>query len=579
MKLTPNAKVVLQKYLQEGEMSIEDIFHRVAHFLSLREEKSGDYYEEKFFNLMNNGLFMPNSPTLAGADTPLDQLAACFVMPIEDDLGKEEDSIFNVLRKAALVQQAGGGNGFSFSQLRPKGSLIKTSGGASSGPIGFLRVFNQAFEEVAQGGIRRGANMAVLRVAHPDIEEFITCKDEEGTLASFNISVGITDAFMRAVSTVNSDWDLIDPNTGQVVKTVDANNLLWLIAKQAHKNGEPGLLFLDTANKDNPVPDLYTLESTNPCGEQWLGPYESCCLGSINLANHVIDGSIHWLLLAATIQRAVRFLDNVIDMNAYIPTVPEIEQASLRTRRIGLGVMGLADALIMQDIPYGSVEAVKFTDKLMSFIRYVAMSTSCYLAKERGPFPAYKDSVYFLKDDWYPLKESWQILAKRIKKHGLRNASFLSIAPTGTIATLSGIEGYGIEPIFALAYTRHFGDKNLQYVSPLFKQAIRGDEKIIQDVIDNGGSCQGVEGVSEAIQALFVTSRDLLPQKHLDMQAAAQKWVDNAISKTINMPSSANVTDVMNVIQQAWRDGCKGVTVYVEGSRDKVVLDTKSGPT
>ncbi|MDD2694326.1 MAG: adenosylcobalamin-dependent ribonucleoside-diphosphate reductase, partial [Anaerolineales bacterium] len=462
----------------------------------------------QYYELLTTKRFFPNSPTFTGAGTPLGQLAACFVLPITDDMGRDPAGIFQTLRDAALIQQTGGGNGFSFSRLRPKGTLVKSSAGEATGPVGFLRVYDKAFGEIAQGGTRRGANMAVLRVDHPDIEEFITCKTDENAITNFNISVGITDAFMQAVQN-DGLWELRFPDvrsakyhdfTGTleqaeqagvpitVYKVLRARDLFERIVQQAHHNGEPGVLFLDAANRANPVPHLYPLEATNPCGEQWLGPYENCCLGSINLAQHLgPDGAVDWEKLRQSVELSTRFLEDVIEANAYVPAVPRLREAAMRARRIGLGIMGLADLMYHTGIRYGSSEGEEFAAQVMEFVRYQAMLTSIELSKERGPFLSIQGSIYDPQritwqppvplapyvHDWGRPAVEWIKVVEGIRQFGIRNAAQTTIAPTGTIATVAGCEGYGCEPVFALAYIRHVNDNGrdlqLTYTSPLFE--------------------------------------------------------------------------------------------------------------
>jgi len=499
IKLSQNSLEVLRRrYLRRGEdgQPIEtpaQMFYRVAHHLGKAETIFGgdvDAATESFYHLLTNLRFFPNSPTFTGAGTPLGQLAACFVLPIEDDMGKHPDGIFQTLRNAALIQQTGGGNGFSFSRLRPSGDRVMTSKGIATGPVGFLEAYDRAFDVIAQGGTRRGANMAVLNVDHPDIEEFVSAKAEEGKLTNFNISVGITDAFMEAAEK-GEEFELINPRTGEVWKTINATELFDKIAHYAHRNGEPGLLFLDAANRTNPVPHLYKLEATNPCGEQWLGPYENCCLGSVNLAQHVTeDGQVDWEKLEETVATATRFLDNVVEVNAYVPAVPQLKEAAHRVRRIGMGIMGLADVMYATGVRYGSPESIELAEQLMEFVRYHSMKTSIELAEERGPFPAIEGSIYDPNDlKWSPPEPlepytldfgrpqlDWDAIVDGIKTFGIRNGAQTTIAPTGTIGTVTGCEGYGCEPVFALAYTRYVkeadGDVALDYVSPQFMRAL-----------------------------------------------------------------------------------------------------------
>jgi ribonucleoside-diphosphate reductase alpha chain len=607
IELPENGRLVLTKrYLRRGEdgkplETIEEMFWRVAWNVAAPEEQyhsDRQAVAEQYYDLLTSRRFFPNSPTFTGAGTPLGQLSACFVLAIDDDMGRTPHGIFQTLRDAALIQQTGGGNGFSFSRLRPKGAFVKSSGGAATGPVGFLRVYDQAFGEVAQGGTRRGANMAVLRVDHPDIREFITCKTDESHITNFNISVGITDAFMEAVKK-DALFDLVSPQDGKVWETVRAREIFDLIVRQAYHNGEPGMLFLDTANRDNPVPHLYTLEATNPCGEQWLGPGENCCLGSINLAMHVApDGQVDWEKLRQSVELSTRFLDDVVDANAYVPAVPELEIAAHRVRRLGLGIMGLADLMYHCGIRYGSAEGEEFASQVMEFVHYHAMRVSVELARARGAFPAIRGSLYDPLDlkwqppqplvpyvhDWGRPPLDWQEVVDGIKQHGIRNGAVTTIAPTGTISTVAGCEGYGCEPVFALAYIRHFNDNGkdvqLQYTSPLFEKALieaglsEETRRRIIEQVNLTGSCQAVPEVPQSIRHTFVVASDITAEEHVRMQAALQRFVSNAISKTCNFPSTATPDDVAKAFMLAWELGCKGLTVYVAGSREKVVLET-----
>lgn len=610
INFSPNSLKILEKrYLRKDENgnvieTVEEMFDRIAKVIAEPDEPYGyaDISRIEFYNLLSTKKFFPNSPTFTGAGTPLGQLAACFVLPIEDDLGKSPDGIFSTLRNAALIQQVGGGNGFSFSDLRPKGSLVRTSMGKATGPVGFLSVFDKAFGEVAQGGVRRGANMAVLRVDHPDIRDFIKCKSEEGSITNFNISVAVTDEFMEAVRE-DKTYDLIDPHTKKVVESPRAREIFDMIVDHAYKNGEPGVLFIDEANRHNPVPHLYELKATNPCGEQWLGPYENCCLGSINLYEHLDkNGNLDWEALRETIVLSTRFLDNVVTANKYVPAVPQLKIAAENSRRIGLGFMGLADVMYSMGIRYGSDIGIEFAGQVTEFIRYHAMLTSIELAKERGPFLAIKGSIYDPKNiKWTPPKPIkpfrrdfgrpeivWGKVLEGIRKHGIRNAAQTTIAPTGTISTVAGVEGYGCEPVFALAYYRNVyqaaGDSEkitLAYVSPLFEKALNSldlseenKKKIIERVLEVG-SCQGINEIPEKIRNVFVVSSDITPEEHVKMQAAMQAFIDNSISKTCNFPSTATREDVAKAYMLGWELKCKGMTVYVTGSRQEVVLETK----
>jgi ribonucleoside-diphosphate reductase alpha chain len=628
IQLSENAlQVFARRYMRRGDdgesiEQVEDTYWRVAYHVGKVEEKWGANplaVASSFYKLLGEKRFTPNSPTFTGAGTPIGQLAACFVLPISDDMGRGASGIFQTLRDAALIQQTGGGNGFAFSRLRPSQSLVKTSAGRATGPVGFLSVYDQAFGEIAQGGTRRGANMAVLRVDHPDIEDFVTCKTDENAVTNFNISVGITDAFMRAVDN-DEDWplrfvDVTDPVTkgfdgtleqaeadGLPIithKVVNARELFQKIVSQAHHNGEPGLLFLDAANRSNPVPHLYPLEATNPCGEQWLGPYENCCLGSINLAQHFApDHKVDWAKLEESIVLSTRFLDDVVEENAYVPAVPQLKEAAYNARRIGLGIMGLADLLFHVGERYGSDGAQELAGQVMEFVRYHSMLTSIELAKERQAFPAIEGSIYDPdKLTWQPPSPlqayqrdyerpelKWNTVVEGIQKFGIRNAAQTTIAPTGTIATVSGCEGYGCEPVFALAYVRHVNDHGkdltLAYTSPLFESALeesgldQAQREVVVDEVLAMGSCQDVVSVPEEIRSTFAVSGDISAEEHVRMQGALQAFVDNSLSKTVNFPEGATEEDVATAYQLAWELGAKGITVYVTGSRDKVVLET-----
>jgi ribonucleoside-diphosphate reductase alpha chain len=630
VELSENARqVLIRRYVRRGEdgqpvESVEEMFWRVAIHVAKVEEKWGKDVLERarqYYALLTQKGFFPNSPTFTGAGTPLGQLAACFVLPISDDMGRDPAGIFQTLRDAALIQQTGGGNGFSFSRLRPQGTLVKSSAGQATGPVGFLRVYDKAFGEIAQGGTRRGANMAVLRVDHPDIDDFITCKIDENAITNFNISVGITDAFMRAVEN-DEDWDLRFPDVSspkykgfhgtleqaeaagipiRIYRTVRARELFEKIVSQAHHNGEPGVLFLDAANRSNPVPHLYDLEATNPCGEQWLGPHENCCLGSVNLAQVFgPEAIVDWDKLRSFTELSTRFLDNVVDANAYVPAVPQLSVAAHNARRIGLGIMGLGDLMYHAGIRYGSEEGQEFAAQVMEFVRYHSMLTSIKLAEERGPFPVIKGSIYDPDNiRWQPPQPitpyerdfgrpalDWNKVVEGMRTHGIRNAAQTTIAPTGTIATVAGCEGYGCEPVFALAYIRHVNDQGkdlkLTYTSPLFEKAlvdagIDGETRleIYRHVLESG-SCQEIPEVPSEIQHTCVVSSDVTPEEHVRMQAALQAFVDNSLSKTANFPPGSTEQDVATVYQLAWELNCKGITVYVTGSREKVVLETRA---
>lgn len=561
LKLSINSvKVLERRYLQKdaGGGVVEtptELFERVAKNVAAGDKKA----EEEFFGLLSNLEFLPNSPTLMNAGTSLQQLSACFVLPVEDSL----ESIFDAIKHTALIHQSGGGTGFNFSQLRPAGDIVKSSGGIASGPISFMSVFDAATGVIKQGGRRRGANMAILRVDHPDILDFITAKEEEGVLSNFNISVALTDKFMEAMQ-YGEDYALINPRTGQTVKSNSARKNFDLIVLMAWKNGEPGIVFIDRINRDNPTPKLGRITSTNPCGEQPLLPYESCNLGSINLSKMMVVGKaeIDWERLEKTVRLATHFLDNVIDVSR--SPLPQIEEMTKSNRKIGLGVMGFADLLIGLGMPYNSQNAFKLAEKLMKFITETARSASVELAKERGSFPNFENSVW----------------PKRGFKY-LRNATCTTIAPTGSISLIANCSS-GIEPLFAISYVRRHvlqsGDE-LVHTNPLFEKLAKekgfyGDDLMAQ--IARRGSIQGLEGVPVEVCRLFVTTFDISPEDHLRMQAAFQKYTDNAVSKTVNFPFDATTEDVEKVYKLAYKLGCKGVTIYRDRSRRKQVLNVEN---
>lgn len=628
-KLNPHAAAIMvNRYSLRDEHgspveSPAEILMRSARVVAEAENNYGRGTEgmleirEKFFDMLYEMRFVPNGRTMANAGTKYGQLANCFVLPIEDDLGKGVDSIFSVLRKAILTLQTGGGVGFSFGRIRPKEATISTTKGKATGAVSFIKVYDTAFWVIGQGGGRRSAAMAVLPVWHPDIYEFVKCKATEGQITNFNISVGITDEFMQAVKD-DADFALRHPEGGELYKMVPARELFGEIVKYAHKNGEPGVLFLDEANRHNPVPHLYKLEATNPCGEQFLGPYENCCLGSINLRNHVKKNKgdkakdrhtygLDWELLAETVALAVRFMDNVVDANKYVAAVPELEEAAKQVRRIGLSVMGLSDMMYLTGVRYGSPKGQELASQVMEFIRYHAMKSSIDLARTRGPFPGIVGSIYDPRNlTWAPPKPlvkhvtsfgrpslEWKEIVKGLKIHGIRNGAQTTVAPTGSIATISGLEGYGCEPVFALSYTRHTREgaenegkewREMYYESYLFELALKKAgvakkerNRIFEDVRQNGGSLVGIAGVPKEIADVFVVSGDLAIEEHVRMQAVLQKWVDNSISKTINFPPEATPDQVARAYQLGWELGLKGMTVYVEGSREQVVLE-KKGP-
>lgn len=609
IELSDNGKEIFNRRYRRRDAdgnyieSIEETYMRVATHVAKAEESSEKqiYYGNVFYNFLTRQEFIPNAPTWTGAGTPLGQLAACFVLPIDDDMGTSPSGIFSTLRNAALIQQTGGGNGFSFSRIRPEGDTVKSSMGVASGPVGFLEVYDAAFEEIAQGGIRRGANMAVLRVDHPDVRKFITCKSKEGKVKNFNISVAITDVFMDAVKN-DGEYDLINPRNGEVWETVKAREIFDLIVENAWLNGEPGLLFIDEANRYNPVPNQYQLEATNPCGEQWLGPYENCCLGHINLLVHIHDGVVDWESLAKTTKIATRFLDDVVTVNGYVPAVPELKAAAHKNRRIGLGYTGLADVMYVLGIRYGSEEGVEFAAQISEFIRFHSMKTSIELAQERGSFPGIVGSIYDPNNlkwevptpirtytrSWHRPKMNWNELREELLRHGIRNSTQMTVAPTGSTSTVLGVEGYGCEPVFALAYERNVyqaagqNEKlTLQYVSPLFEAKLaeldidEDQKKLIIETIIETGTCQKIDDLPKNLRDTFVVSADITPEEHILMQASIQAFIDNSISKTCNFPSDATRDDVRKVYYQAWEQKCKGLTIYRAGSRQEIVLETK----
>jgi ribonucleoside-diphosphate reductase alpha chain len=537
MQVSPAARLLLERrYLLPGERP-QDLFSRVA------DAVGGEAKAREFFTLMSRLLFLPNSPTLMNAGTPLGQLSACFVLPVEDTL----EGIFTSLANMALIHKSGGGTGFSFSRLRPRGDVVNNTQGVASGPVSFMQVFDTATEAVRQGGRRRGANMGLLAVSHPDIEQFVTSK-RAGGLRNFNISVGIDARFLRCLDT-GEEYDLINPRDGSVWKSIDPRSLWHLIAESAWASGEPGALFLDEINRRSTTPHLGPIEATNPCGEQPLYPYESCNLGSINLARHIRNSDLDENMMVATVRNGVDLLDAVIDVNRY--PLPEIRERTLATRKIGLGVMGFAEALIRLGIPYDSPEALRFAEGLMERIQKAARERSHELAERKGSFPAIEGSVF---------------------SHEMRNATVTTIAPTGSLHIIAGTSS-GIEPVFSLAYTRTIDDKPVTFVSDLVGELLpeRAGGRDVLDHVRRYGTVQGLP-LDTVTKDLFKTATEIAPEHHVRMQAAFQKHVDNAVSKTVNLPQNATADDISRIYAYAHQIGCKGITIYRYLSRPDQVL-------
>ncbi len=578
--ISANTEVVLKKRYYQTNIDTDhvedarDLFWRVSSVVAKEEKKyekspfSVDEVAREFYDIMTQWKFLPNSPTLMNAGTDLGQLSACFVLPIGDSI----EEIFDAVKHAAMIHKSGGGTGFSFTRIRPQQSRVGSTGGVASGPLSFLRIFNTATEQIKQGGTRRGANMGILRVDHPDILEFIKAKEKEGDFNNFNLSIGLTEAFMQAVEN-DDEYPLLSPHSDQECGRLKAREVFDLLVNKAWASGDPGIVFLDRINRDNPNPDQGDIESTNPCGEQPLLPYEACNLGSINLAKFVnggknskgqsksVDQRIDWKELSRVIHLAVRFLDNVIDASRF--PLPLITERVKMNRKIGLGVMGFADMLFHLGIAYDSNEGLALGERVMAFVNDEGHNASKQLAKERGAFPSYPTSIF----------------AKR-QQGPYRNATVTTIAPTGTLSIIAGCSS-GVEPLFALCFTRNILDgEKLVEVNPYFERALTNagaySVELMESVVAKG-SIQEMEFLPASMRKTFVTAMDIAPEWHLKMQAAFQRHTDNAVSKTVNLPNSATVEDIYNIYWMAFKEGCKGVTVYRDGCKSIQVLATGEG--
>ncbi len=580
VSLSANARTVLEKrYLVKNEKGKpveqpEDLFWRVATVVADADRKYGSSdaavqaTANEFYSLMTQRRFEPNSPTLMNAGRPLGQLSACFVLPVADSLANGKDGIYDTLGAMALIHQSGGGTGFSFSRLRGKGSMVRSTTGVASGPVSFMKLYDASTDAVKQGGTRRGANMGILRVDHPDILEFITCKEDLTQVTNFNISVGVTRKFMTAVKQ-GSAYDLIDPSSGKVAGQLDARAVWDKMILGAWRTGEPGVFFVDEANRYNPVPHLGQYEATNPCGEQPLLPYDVCNLGSINVGHYVRNGEMDWLAFRKDIHLSTHFLDNIIDVNKY--PLPEIDNLSKRIRRIGLGVMGFADALVRLGIAYDTAEGVEFGRKVMEFVDVEGKRESSRLASDRGPFPEWAKSIWGPDDTCARDEHGQRIRPMQL----LRNCNVTTVAPTGTISIIAGCSS-GLEPLFAVAFMRNqagvmMPDVNEDFVAIAKKEGWYSDE--LMERIAKTGSVVHPE-IPAKWQKVFVTANQIAPEWHIKMQAAFQEHCDSAISKTTNFAHTATVDDVRKIYEMAYDMNCKGVTVYRDGSRDNQVLST-----
>lgn len=554
MELTENAlKILKARYLLKDEKgnvmeTPKDMFRRVAHNIAKVEElynEEVDYWEESFFNLMTSLKFLPNSPALMNAGKSMGQLAACFVLPLEDSM----KSIFDTLKNAALILQSGGGTGFSFSRLRPKSDIVRSTGGIASGPVSFMKIYNTATEVIKQGGARRGANMGILRINHPDILEFIRIKRNEGELTNFNISVAVTDTFMKALKR-DEEYELINPRSNEIIGKLKAKAVFDEIVESAWETGDPGLIFIDRINRANPTPQIGQIESTNPCGEQPLLPYEACVLGSMNLSKYVKDKVVDYDSLDSDIRTAVRFLDNSIDVNTY--PLLEIERMHKGNRKIGLGVMGWADMLILLGMPYNHKKAFELARKIMKFIRDRSRKASVELAEKRGVFLNFRGSIYD---------------APGMPR--VRNATTTTIAPTGTLSIIADCSS-GIEPLFAIAYKRLVLDTELYEINKYFLAIAKKHGFYTEEIMDKvlkAGNLKGIKEIPLDVRRLFKTALEILPEDHIEMQAAFQEYTDNAVSKTVNLPNRAKKENVGSAFLLAYEKGVKGITIFRYGAK------------